>query len=81
MGTSAEGLTDANPTIKVNGSKLLNVGACLKACHGNEPGTLKEVVSLNTAGKCFPVMGMLTVISGLGPTCATGSFGMMNKLG
>ncbi len=81
MGTSAEGVTEAPSRTKINGAKLLNVGGCLKACHGNEPGTLKEVVSLNTAGKCFPVMGVPTVITELGFTCATGSFGMMNKLG
>jgi hypothetical protein len=65
----------------MGGAKILTVGGALSACHGNEPGTLKEVVSLNTGGKCFPILGMPTVITELGMTCTTGSFGMMNKQG
>ncbi len=81
MGSSGEGLVDPPTRTKIAGSKALTVGGCLKACHGNEAGTLKEVVSLNTGGKCFPILGIPTVITELGMTCATGSFGMMNKLG
>jgi hypothetical protein len=36
---------------KINGAAVVTVGSCFKACHGNEPGTLKEVVSLNTGGR------------------------------
>lgn len=78
---SAEGIADGPRRTKVNGSTPLNVGSCLSACHGNEPGTLKEVVSLNTAGKCYPTLGMLTVLIELGATCTTGSLGGMNKTG
>ncbi|WP_437952622.1 PAAR-like domain-containing protein [Sorangium sp. So ce296] len=54
MGTVAEGVIDAPMRTKINGAKALTVGGCIKACHGNEPGTLKEIVSLNTGGPCFP---------------------------
>lgn len=81
IGQSAEGVTDQPTRTKISGSKILTVGGCLKACHGNEAGTLKEVVSLNTGGKCVPLLGMVTVITELGMTCTTGSFGMMNKTG
>ncbi len=37
-----------------------------QACHGNEPGTLKEVVSLNTCGPCFPWLGAPIVFIELG---------------
>lgn len=66
---------------KTGGANILTVGACLSACHGNEPGTLKEVVSLNTGGNCVPLLGMPTVITELGFTCITGAFGLMNKQG
>lgn len=81
MGTSAEGVVDQPMRTKAGGANILTVGACLKACHGNEPGTLKEVVSLNTGGKCVPLLGMPTVITELGFTCTTGAFGLMNKQG
>jgi len=81
MGTSAEGVVDQPMRTKVNGANILTVGGCLKACHGNEPGTLKEVVSLNTGGKCFPMLGMPTVLTELGMTCTTGAIGQMNKQG
>ena len=81
MGQAAEGIADPPTRTKVSGSKILTVGGCLAACHGNEPGTLKEVVSLNTGGKCFPILGIPTVLTELGMTCTTGAFGFMNKLG
>lgn len=81
MGTLAEGVTDQPMRTKAGGGKILTVGGCAKACHGNEAGTLKEVVSLNTGGKCFPIMGAPVVITELGMTCITGSPGFMNKQG
>lgn len=81
MGTSAEGVVDQPMRTKINGANILTVGGCLAACHGNEPGTLKEVVSLNTGGKCFPFLGIPTVLTELGMTCTTGAMGMMNKQG
>jgi hypothetical protein len=81
MGTSAEGVVDQPTRTKISGAKILTVGGCLKACHGNEAGTLKEVVSLNTGGKCAPLIGMPTVLTELGMTCTTGSMGLMNKQG
>ncbi|MFS8068199.1 MAG: PAAR-like domain-containing protein, partial [Byssovorax sp.] len=44
--TSIEGIGDAPMRTKINGAKIATVGSVLKTCHGNEPGTLKEVVSL-----------------------------------
>ncbi|XXT17617.1 DUF6531 domain-containing protein [Sorangium sp. So ce429] len=79
MGTVAEGVIDAPMRTKINGAKILTVGGCMKACHGNEPGTLKEVVSLNTAGPCFPWLGAPNVFIELGMAGITGSMGQMNK--
>ncbi|XYH97339.1 DUF6531 domain-containing protein [Sorangium sp. So ce1128] len=79
MGTVAEGVIDAPMRTKINGAKVLTVGGCIKACHGNEPGTLKEVVSLNTGGPCFPWLGAPNVLIELGMAGITGSMGQMNK--
>ncbi len=79
MGTSSEGVTDPCMRTKVNGSPVITVGSVVKACHGNEPGTLKEVVSLNTGGPCFVIMGAPTVFMELGMAAITTSPCMMNK--
>lgn len=81
IGNSAEGLNATPIRTKISGSKPMNVGACFNACHGNEPGTLKEVVSLTTAGKCFIVMGAPIVFIELGMVGITGSPGFLNKGG
>ena len=46
VATSVEGIGDGALRTKVNGSTVATVGSVLKTCHGNEPGTLKEVLSL-----------------------------------
>ncbi|WP_438010823.1 PAAR-like domain-containing protein [Sorangium sp. So ce321] len=79
MGTVAEGIIDPCMRTKINGAKILTVGGCMKACHGNEPGTLREVVSLNTGGPCFPWLGAPNVLIELGMAGITGSMGQMNK--
>ncbi|WP_437878907.1 PAAR-like domain-containing protein [Sorangium sp. So ce513] len=79
MGTVAEGIIDPCMRTKIEGAKILTVGGCMKACHGNEPGTLKEVVSLNTGGPCFPWLGAPNVLIELGMAGITGSMGQMNK--
>jgi hypothetical protein len=79
--SSAEGIGDAPTRTKINGRPILTVGGVISKCHGNEPGTLKEVVSLNTGGPCVPLVGMPTVLTELGMTCTTGSMGLMNKQG
>ncbi|MBX3183723.1 MAG: DUF4150 domain-containing protein [Polyangiaceae bacterium] len=78
-GTVSEGITDQAMRTKINGADVMTVGSVMSKCHGNEPGTLKEVVSLNTAGPSFPIMGAPTVLVELGMAGITGSPGMMNK--
>ncbi|MFO0588751.1 MAG: PAAR-like domain-containing protein [Polyangiaceae bacterium] len=79
MATVSEGVIDECLRTKIDGAKVLTVGSCTKNCHGNEPGTLKEVVSLNTAGPCFPIMGAPIVFIELGMAGITLSPGFMNK--
>ncbi|MEO5728701.1 MAG: DUF6531 domain-containing protein, partial [Byssovorax sp.] len=77
--TSIEGIGDAPMRTKINGAKVATVGSVLKTCHGNEPGTLKEVVSLNTTGPCFLVLGAPIVLCELGMMGITGSLCVQNK--
>ena len=78
-GNSAEGVKDAPFRTKITGKKIITVGSAFKACHGNEPGTLKETLSLNTSGPCYPVLGAPTVFIELGMAGITGSVGFCNK--
>ncbi|MBN2191743.1 MAG: DUF4150 domain-containing protein [Polyangiaceae bacterium] len=79
MGTVGEGIVDEPLRTKINGAKHATVGSCVKVCHGNEAGTLKEVVSLNTAGPSFLTLGAPTVFCELGMMGITGSLVQMNK--
>lgn len=79
VASSVEGITDGAMRTKVNGATVATVGSVLKTCHGNEPGTLKEVVSLNTSGPVFVIMGAPIVLCELGMMAITGSPCIMNK--
>jgi hypothetical protein len=79
IATSTEGIVDPPMRTKINGAPVATVGSCLKACHGNEAGTLKEVVSLNTGGPVLIVMGAPIVLCELGMMGITGSLGISNK--
>jgi RHS repeat-associated protein len=79
VGSSIEGIADEPMRTRINGAKIGTTGSVLKTCHGNEPGTLKEVVSLNTAGPCFIIVGAPTVLCELGMLGITGSPCMSNK--
>ena len=75
----SEGISDTPMRTKIEGVGFATTGSVLKACHGNEPGTLKEVVSLNTTGPVFPIMGAPTVLSELVMISITGSPCVSNK--
>src|SRR5580658_1303961 len=74
-----DGISDSPLRTKVSGTNCATIGSVLKLCDGNEPGTLKEVVSLNNTGPCAPLTGAFTVLIELGPAAFTGSLVDMNK--
>lgn len=76
---TSEGITDPPMRTKINGADIMTVGSVAKACHGNEPGTLKEVVSLNTAGPCFLTVAAPNVYCELGMLGMTGALAFQNK--
>jgi RHS repeat-associated protein len=78
-GTSREGIAGAPSRIKVGGAPVATVGSALSACHGNEPGTLKEIVSHNTGGPVPVLCGAPTVWMGGGMAAFTGSPVLANK--
>jgi RHS repeat-associated protein len=79
VGSAVEGITDPPMRTKVEGEKFATTGSVIKTCHGNEPGTLKETCSLNTAGPCFIIMGAPVVIAELGMMGITGALCISNK--
>ena len=76
---SSEGVKDHPSRTKINGNKIITVGSVFKICHGNEPGTLKETLSLNTTGPCYIMTGAPSVLIELGMAGITGSTGFSNK--
>jgi hypothetical protein len=79
VGVSTNGVTDPPMRTKINGSKIATTGSVIKSCNGNEPGTLKEVVSLNTSGPIFIIMGAPVVLIELGMAGITTSMCISNK--
>jgi len=79
FGNTLEGITDPCMRTKIEGSPILTVGGCMSKCHGNEPGVLREIVSLNITGPCFPWLGAPLILIELGMAGITGSLGQMNK--
>jgi hypothetical protein len=78
-GSSTEGIVGKPSRTKMGGAAIGTVGGGLAACHGNEPGTLKEVVSLNTGGPVPILAGAPNVLVELGMTGITGSPVIANK--
>jgi len=79
VANSAEGTKDHPTRTKITGATIITVGSAFSKCHGNEPGTLKETLSLNTAGPCYIMTGAPTVLIELGMAGITGSTGFSNK--
>jgi uncharacterized protein DUF4150 len=67
-------------TVELQGQPVFCIGSLIARCTGNEPGTQKEVVSLNTMGKGFILQGSPDVkFEGSGAAYTT-SQGMGNRL-
>src|SRR5262249_36008453 len=78
-GSSREGIEGATIRTRIEGATIATVGSCLKACHGNEPGTLKEILSLHTGGPGVVLTGAPVVWGELGMMAVTGSGAMCNR--
>ena len=78
-GSSAGGILGPTSNTKIGGAKIGTVGGGFKAVHGNEPGSLKEVVSLTTGGPAPILMGAPTVWIERGMAGITGSPLLANR--
>ncbi len=78
-GTSAGGIMGPTSRTKMGGAKIGTVGGGISAVHGNEPGSLKEVVSLATGGPAPILMGAPTVLAEKGMVGVTGSPLLANR--
>jgi RHS repeat-associated protein len=63
----------------MGGAKIGTVGGGFKAIHGNEPGTMKEIVSLTTGGPASVLMGTPNVLAEKGMVGITGSPLLANR--
>ncbi len=70
---------DSRKTL-IGGKNIFCIGSLIASCTGNEPGTQKEVVSLKTSSKAFPLTGSPNVKVEGSPVVFTGSQGMGNKM-
>src|SRR5262249_2412809 len=77
--SSASGVAGRPSRTKIGGAKVGTVGGAFSAVHGNEPGTLKEIVSLTTGGPAPILSGAPTVLIEKGMAGITGSPLMANR--
>lgn len=75
-----KGLDDDTRKVKINGKAVFCLGSLISSCNGNEPGTQKEVVSLKTGSKAFPLTGSPNVKAEGSAVVFTGSQAMGNKM-
>ncbi len=71
---------DDTRSVKIGGKPVFCLGSLISSCNGNEPGTQKEVVSLKTGSKAFPLTGSPNVKAEDSPVVFTGSQAMGNKM-
>ncbi len=65
---------------KIEGKKSMTTKSKVAAVHGNEAGTMKEVVSMQTGGKAWVFVGAPTVFFEGGMVAITGSPGLANTM-
>jgi Domain of unknown function (DUF4150) len=73
-------LDDDAQKVMIGGKPVFRLYSLVASCTGNEPGTQKEVVSLQTSSKAFPMTGSPNVKCEGSPVIFTGSQGMGNKM-
>jgi uncharacterized Zn-binding protein involved in type VI secretion len=78
--TGTKQTKDHTGTVELNGQPVVCVGSLIASCTGNEPGTQKEIVSLNTSGAGFILQGSPDVKFNGSAVAYTTSQGMGNRL-
>ena len=65
---------------KIAKKKSLTTNGAAKKVSGNEAGTQKDILTMKTAGKAYPVVGAPVVFFEGGMVCVTGSPGFANSI-
>jgi uncharacterized Zn-binding protein involved in type VI secretion len=73
-------LDDDTRSVKIGSKPVFTVGSVVSSCHGNEPGTQKEIVSHKTTSSAFITVGSPNVKVEGDAVVFTGSTGMGNKM-
>ena len=78
-GTTSE-LDPGCEDVKIEGKKSMSTKSKVKAVHGNEAGTQKDVVTMQTGGHAFAAVGCPCVMFEGAPVAFTGSTGFTNVM-
>ncbi len=65
---------------KIEGKKSMSTKSKVAAVHGNEAGTQKDIITFQTGGKAFVLLGAPTVLFEGGMAAITGSPGFGNSM-
>jgi hypothetical protein len=79
MGTTAQ-LDPGCEDTQIEGKKAMNTDSKTQAVHGNEAGTQKDIITMQTAGHAFALMGAPTVMFEGAMVVITGSPGFGNTM-
>jgi len=73
-------LAVATSKTKINKKVVLTTNGAAKSIMGNEAGTQKDILTMKTGGKAYPVMGAPVVFFEGAMVCITGSPGFSNSM-
>jgi hypothetical protein len=79
MGDSSS-LDPGTDKVKIEDKKCMNTDCQVKQVHGNEPGTQKDIITFQTTGHAFALVGAPTVFFEGAMICITGSTGFANTM-
>ncbi|MGD0523494.1 MAG: PAAR-like domain-containing protein [Polyangiaceae bacterium] len=66
--------------VKIEDKKTLNTDCFIKQVHGNEAGTQKDIITMQTTGHAYAVVGAPTVFFEGAQIAFTGSPGFANTM-
>ena len=79
MGTTSQ-LDPGCEDTKIEGKKSMSTNSKVAAVHGDEPGTLKDIITFTTGGKAWAILGAPTVFFEGGMLVITGMPGFGNTM-
>lgn len=77
---SSSQLDPGTQKVKIGDKKTLNLKSKIKRVSGNEPGTQKDISTMQTNGHAWCITGAFTVLFEGAPVAITGSQGLANSM-